>query len=53
MDVRSDVMQRRVLLLGEHGLLGVSRGAQHVADELRLTLEVVAQEPRILSQLPL
>ena len=47
-----DASGSRLVLPGEHGLL-VSRGAQHVADELQLTLEVVAQEPRILSQLPL
>ena len=47
-----DASGSRLVLPGEHGLL-VSRGAQHVADELRLTIEVVAQEPRVLSQLPL
>ena len=47
-----DAAGSRLVLPGEHGLIA-TRGAQHVADEVRVTLQVVAAEPRKLSQLPL
>ena len=46
-----DAVGRQLVLPGAHGLI-VTRGAQHEAG-LSLTLEVLALEPRVLSQLPL